>query len=983
CKSVDIRNSIDIFAKLDNCEVIEGFLQILLIDNVNETDFLKIKFPLLTEITDYLLLYRVNGLRSIGQLFPNLTVIRGQTLFYSYSFVIFEMSSLQEIGLNSLTDITRGMVQIDKNPSLCFVHTIDWDIIVHDKSERNFIKSLKPENECPVCPGDMGGKGNSANDSVGMSCPRIQRTNVDNFEKDRHLCWNKNHCQKICPDNCTACNDIGQCCSSLCLGGCSNNNPNECKVCRNFTMGFGKNKKCMRNCPEGYFKFLNRRCITRKECIQMPKPYEVHTTNEVEYPYKIFNNSCVLHCPTNYKSDYRKHECTPCGGRCEKYCDGINIDSIQLAKQLRGCTHIKGSLEIQIRGGSNVVNELEENLSMIEEISGYLKVVRSFSLVSLNFLKSLKRIRGDHLESQKYVLFVLDNQNLQELWDLSKNRTIKIHKGRIFFHFNPKLCMDKIEKLVQMFGLKDINPLEVATNSNGDKIACNVTKLEVNIADIASRTVILKWNQFIMDDQRKLLGYIVYCIEAPYRNVTMYDGRDACGQDNWRVYDVPFQQGDPIVTQPLPNLKPYSQYAFYVKTYTIVSDRTDRTGALSDIQYFTTKPSMPSSPTNLQVISNSSDSLKITWGPPARPNGNITHYIISGKKHSNGDTYSKDRDYCKDPAPVSKPVSPQTITTASLPSKNDTCPCEDGSQTTKLSSINEIEEAARIKFEDELQNQVYVKRTRDTDRTKREVMTAIYKFPNNTDTQPQGIKNNEILNVTENGTDIWESEKVPNDIESSSDADNIRKVHITNQSLDTVTIEWEQPKDPNGVIFTISVQYRRIDIDNAKPTTECKTSNNSNNGKMDDYTIKKLIPGNYSLRIMATSSAGEGQYSPYIYFYIKEPTPNTLMVVPVVLIVFLVVLLFLYWLYRKHQKERENMRLIQSVNPEYVPSVYIPDDWEVPRKKIELIKELGQGSFGMVWEGLARDIRGKSEVRCAIKTVNEHATNRSTPQKTG
>ncbi|KAJ8938067.1 hypothetical protein NQ318_014548 [Aromia moschata] len=58
--------------------------------------------------------------------------------------------------------------------------------------------------------------------------------------------------------------------------------------------------------------------------------------------------------------------------RCEKYCDGINIDSISLAKQLRGCTHIKGSLEIQIRGDNNVVNELEENLSMIEEISGYL-----------------------------------------------------------------------------------------------------------------------------------------------------------------------------------------------------------------------------------------------------------------------------------------------------------------------------------------------------------------------------------------------------------------------------------------------------------------------------------------------------------------------------------------------------------------------------------------------------------------------------------
>lgn len=70
------------------------------------------------------------------------------------------------------------------------------------------------------------------------------------------------------------------------------------------------------------------------------------------------------------------------------------------------------------------------------------------------------------------------------------------------------------------------------------------------------------------------------------------------------------------------------------------------------------------------------------------------------------------------------------------------------------------------------------------------------------------------------------------------------------------------------------------------------------------------------------------------------------------------------------------MKLIASVNPEYVSSVYVPDEWEVPRKKIELAKELGQGSFGMVYEGVVKDIRGKAQIRCAIKTVNEHATNR-------
>lgn len=55
--------------------------------------------------------------------------------------------------------------------------------------------------------------------------------------------------------------------------------------------------------------------------------------------------------------------------------------------------------------------------------------------------------------------------------------------------------------------------------------------------------------------------------------------------------------------------------------------------------------------------------------------------------------------------------------------------------------------------------------------------------------------------------------------------------------------------------------------------------------------------------------------------------------------------------------------------------MYVPDEWEVPREKISLLRELGQGSFGMVYEGNARDIvKGEAETRVAVKTVNESAS---------
>ena len=52
--------------------------------------------------------------------------------------------------------------------------------------------------------------------------------------------------------------------------------------------------------------------------------------------------------------------------------------------------------------------------------------------------------------------------------------------------------------------------------------------------------------------------------------------------------------------------------------------------------------------------------------------------------------------------------------------------------------------------------------------------------------------------------------------------------------------------------------------------------------------------------------------------------------------------------------------------------VYQPDPkWEIPRNKIQLINELGEGSFGKVYEG--QFIQNKLPVKCAIKTLNENA----------
>lgn len=71
----------------------------------------------------------------------------------------------------------------------------------------------------------------------------------------------------------------------------------------------------------------------------------------------------------------------------------------------------------------------------------------------------------------------MDNQNLVELWDWNTRKLdgeLHIERGTIFFHFNPKLCIYRIKQLQTKLGdrFKEVDDLEVAPNSNGDKIAC-------------------------------------------------------------------------------------------------------------------------------------------------------------------------------------------------------------------------------------------------------------------------------------------------------------------------------------------------------------------------------------------------------------------------------------------------------------------------------------------------------------------------------
>jgi hypothetical protein len=162
---------------LRGCTVIEGNLVISLgimdptvpAGRAGAVPDLNVTFPELREITDYLMIYGSKSTPRLTNLFPNLTVIRGNKLLgvrrrllaasrnrsltssfcpQNYALIIYKNPDLEEIGLTGLTKILLGGVSITKNSKLCYANTIDWNKMT--SPEFHEYNVIKVSNEVPT-----------------------------------------------------------------------------------------------------------------------------------------------------------------------------------------------------------------------------------------------------------------------------------------------------------------------------------------------------------------------------------------------------------------------------------------------------------------------------------------------------------------------------------------------------------------------------------------------------------------------------------------------------------------------------------------------------------------------------------------------------------------------------------------------------------------------------------------------------------------
>lgn len=741
---------------------------------------------------------------------------------------------------------------------------------------------------------------------------------------------------------------------------------------------------------------------------------------------------CINECPNKYHVD-KTGKCVRCETVCPQDCrlkegSSFNISTVNEARQLQSCTRLLAPLHITLLDSTVVESDLEEYLGSIEEIHGELKIMHSHALVSLNFLRSLHTIRVPRANTtaealSQHALTVKDNKSLRQLWDWSRKASMQIEPGKIFFHFNPKLCMSEIDKLVEVAHLPPYINFDVSRESNGDQTACTAEPLGVKVEKIDSMSAILK---LTVEAKRQPANetdhgrYMIFYrptkggeLDRPFN----YESINECGDTGWRhTSDSSSSSFDGRSYHIfLPHLEPAVQYVFFVRSM-------HSTIFTSPLYNFTTMPAQPTPPLNPRVNFTTPSTVGLSWQPPYHSHGTLFKYVVHGYLVPDQRPDLLQRDYCeykmKNEERQSKPVTTTTtmmslVTTGSATDSN--CNCKNSTKDSPVLDCNRFEHEEINTFSTKLewgletcdsyfrnfinsrylmlesfkQDMTFVDRKRNRTVTVDEVLTAprqnvtdadgkLYVFRLEVDANDTFVTIPNLRHFSQYIVKVVACLEPQPGLEEPCSSDTVLAVrtapetnadHLDSNLLQVTTgnqttnITWVEPQLANGFVHSYQLEHRNQDVENSKFTEVCISRQRFH---ADNNTFAIILaPGHYELRLRAVSLAGEGRPITK-QFVVLEPNQDYVsIIISSLVMVIIVVSILVAFLYYYREQIRKNRILIASVNPRY-EAVYVEDHWEVPRENLTLVKQLGRGTFGSVHEGILQP----NDIKCAVKTVS-------------
>lgn len=624
------------------------------------------------------------------------------------------------------------------------------------------------------------------------------------------------------------------------------------------------------------------------------------------------------------------------------------------AERLEGCKIINGTLQIRMNEDHpQLVEELRKSLGSIEEIMGYLKVYRSNTLPSLEFLESLTTIHGQlELGHGNYSLMVYENTNLQKLWNYENFRPLRLIAGSMYFVYNPLLCVSQIELLKKLTEYNNSNDL-INVDSNGFMQSCNVVSITVKAEVLSSRNVTIYWTKFNKAVSQTLLGYIIFFTPSD-KPRSPYDGRDVCSEYSWQSKLVQLKDistHKDFLSHNLTGLKPLTKYAYYVKTYLTdnLHNVTHRRIGQSVVHYFVTKIARPTQPLKVFTTKKTDSSITFSWKILKSEVNLVKRYRVEVFIQPDDQKLLDQRNYCLYPREAYKEPEMVEECTAEMCCSDDSIlldvpefsdPDNDFYSRRKRSIPHE--NIAQVQSSDDFHSKMYATflstpRTADYSpeshhRAKRETGTFINRIYFHdfagvtdftvTDLWPYHYYTFQLFACSSanlsycSAYSIYSDRTYPSLVLPSIELTVIKqKTHVEPNSI---AVAFEEPKAVNGAVVAFNVEITALKSKVRFTRRACITRLEHEQSGYQ-YRFGNLSVGEYMVRAQVVSLAGPETFSDWYFVEVEELTEkqpvddNSLrngFITFGVLFSLAVGMIGCYVLYHKFKKHREDKEVL-------------------------------------------------------------------------
>ncbi|KAG5446207.1 Insulin-like growth factor 1 receptor [Clonorchis sinensis] len=629
-----------------HCTSIDGSLRVIYLTDACCRDE-NCSLPNLVEIVGALVIEHSTCKADLSGFLPHLAVVRGwfpmgkqQPSYWEEYSLVIRNTALAAIGLRQLRVLGKLQIALWDNPSLCYVNSVHWASLTLHSSE---VESDRSPIDSPHSISWLGLK---------PFCLDVCPNRCYAKETQPSGCWSDTVCQTGCSVKCTNANlacysaNPNLCCDPECLGACTGPGPDDCVACKHVFY----NGRCLPACPGEYLQIHNHRCISRADCVNFNA-----TSEASQLMYSIKGTMCVPSCSLGYARS-ALGECIPClRGEChDNDCGHVVIYKMSDLDQVRGCSSVM-SLVISLEECHDTSEaDFYVAFENLREIFGSLRVLRSDSLSSLNFLRHLRTIHGlplgETTKEPRTALEIVWNRRLKHIWNVtgslaSVNR-VAVPFGSLMFSLNPNLCPEAIRAFVDTYIQMDRHltalELELIYSSNGETAVCSPQMISVYHISTQQHNMQLTIAAPTWSDPRQVLPITLHYRIArranslPWRELICASGwfirepictvikppKHSSGLASPIVSDS--HTGDGLFYCRLDQLKAATLYEAFIEIRTILN----RESASSPWFRFNTLPNTPSVPLLLSAYPTGPYTVRLSWSPPADPNGVIIAYQI-------------------------------------------------------------------------------------------------------------------------------------------------------------------------------------------------------------------------------------------------------------------------------------------------------------------------------------------------------------------